>query len=68
MNKPGEATTTVAADTAEVPRRTTSVYLPVTLLDELDELADRMERSRTWIVEKAIRAWLDGRTADKQQQ
>lgn len=64
MNKPE----TAAADAADVPRRTTSVYLPVTLLDELDELADRMERSRTWIVEKAIRAWLDGRTADKQQQ
>lgn len=67
MNKPDTADA-AATDTAEVPRRTTSVYLPVDLLDELDELADRMERSRTWIVEKAIRAWLDGRAAGKQPQ
>jgi hypothetical protein len=48
------------ADTAaaDVPRRTTSVYLPIPLLDELDELADRLERSRTWIVEKAVREYL----------
>lgn len=40
------------------PRRTTSVYMPVSLLDELDELARKMRVSRTWLIEEATRDWL----------
>lgn len=39
-------------------RRTTSVYLPVELLDELDRIAAELERSRTWVIEKAVVEWL----------
>lgn len=53
---------TAAVSSGDVPRRTTSIYFPVPLLDELDELADRLERSRTWIVEKAVREWLAKQT------
>lgn len=40
------------------PRRTTSVYMPVSLLDELDKVARKMRVSRTWLIEEATRDWL----------
>jgi len=49
----------VAADEPESePRRTTSVYMPVWLLDELADMAREMRVSRTWIIEEATRDWL----------
>lgn len=47
------------ASTPDEQRRTTSVYLPVELLDELDGIARRMRVSRTWLIEDLVRRGLD---------
>lgn len=51
---------------ADTPRRTTSIYLPVTMLDELDAIAARLERSRTWVVEKAVIEWLEAHRQEEE--
>lgn len=67
MSKQNQTTSPAAApvttdpndvQTADIPRRTTSVYLPVTLLDELAEIAAEERRSRTFVIEEAVREWL----------
>lgn len=45
----------------EQRRRTTSVYLPVTMLEELDEIGREEHLSRTWLIEAAVRDWLKER-------
>ena len=43
------------------PAKTRSVtaHVPVELAERIDEIADRLERSRNWIVKQALAAWLD---------
>lgn len=36
-----------------------TAHLPVELVQRLDEYADRLERSRGWIVKEAVGAWID---------
>lgn len=38
---------------------TTHVPLALALADKVDQLALRMERSRGWVVEQALNAWVD---------
>jgi predicted transcriptional regulator len=36
-----------------------TAHVPLSLSRKVDELADRMERSRGWIVKQALAAWID---------
>lgn len=43
------------------PAKTRSVtaHVPVDLAIRVDEVAERLERSKNWIVKQALSAWLD---------
>jgi predicted transcriptional regulator len=36
-----------------------TAHLPVELANKVDELAERLERSKGWIVKQALAAWID---------
>ena len=36
-----------------------TAHLPLPLAEKIDELAERLERSRGWIVKQALTAWID---------
>ena len=36
-----------------------TAHVPVTLVEKIDLIAARMERSRGWIVKQALSAWVD---------
>lgn len=36
-----------------------TAHVPLPLADRIDQLAIRLERSRGWIVEQALSAWID---------
>jgi predicted transcriptional regulator len=36
-----------------------TAHVPITLARKIDELAERLERSRGWIVKQALNAWVD---------
>lgn len=38
--------------------RVLSAHVPVSLAEKVDQLADRIERSRGWIVKQALSAWI----------
>lgn len=37
-----------------------TAHLPVELVQKLDRYAERLERSRGWIVKEAVRDWIEG--------
>jgi predicted transcriptional regulator len=39
--------------------RSVTAHVPVELAERVDEVADRLERSKNWIVKQALSAWLD---------
>lgn len=39
--------------------RSVTAHVPVELAERVDEIADRLDRSRNWIVKQALAAWLD---------
>jgi predicted transcriptional regulator len=39
-----------------------TAHLPVGLVEQLDRFADRLERSRGWIVRQAVGDWIDRET------
>jgi predicted transcriptional regulator len=39
-----------------------TAHLPVDLVEQLDRFADRLERSRGWIVKQAVGDWIDRET------
>jgi len=39
--------------------RPVTAYLPIELVKKLDEYAERLERSRGWIVKEAVGGWID---------
>lgn len=39
--------------------RSVTAHVPVELAERVDEIADRLERSKNWIVKQALSAWLD---------
>jgi len=43
------------------PSKTRSVtaHVPVELAERVDKIAERLERSKNWIVKQALYAWLD---------
>lgn len=38
--------------------RVLTAHVPTDLADQVDQLADRLERSRAWIVKQALTAWI----------
>jgi predicted transcriptional regulator len=36
-----------------------TAHLPMALADKIDAMAERLERSRGWIMKQAIAAWMD---------
>ncbi len=36
-----------------------TAHVPLPLADKVDELAERLERSRGWIVKQALSAWVE---------
>lgn len=39
--------------------RPVTAHLPVDLVEKVDQYADRLERSRGWIVKQAVGDWID---------
>lgn len=39
--------------------RSVTAHIPVELAERVDEIAERLERSKNWIVKQALSAWLD---------
>ena len=38
--------------------RVLTVHVPVALAEQVDQLADRLERSRGWILKQALSSWI----------
>ncbi|MBY0511840.1 MAG: ribbon-helix-helix domain-containing protein [Rhodospirillaceae bacterium] len=36
-----------------------TAHIPLTLAKKVDKLAERLERSRAWIIKQALDAWVD---------
>ena len=36
-----------------------TAHIPVPLIDKLDHLAGRLERSRAWVIKQALSDWID---------
>ncbi len=36
-----------------------TAHVPIPLIDKVDQIAARMERSRGWVVKQALAAWVD---------
>jgi len=36
-----------------------TAHIPLPLAEKIDELAERLERSRGWIMKQALSAWID---------
>lgn len=65
MDKQPVTVTAAAPDDESVAKRTTSVYLPIPMLDELDEVAAEMDRPRTWVIQRAIEEWMARHRAEQ---
>lgn len=39
--------------------RVLTAHVPLPLAEKVDQMADRLERSRGWIIKQALSAWLD---------
>ncbi len=44
---------------ATAKTRSVTAHVPVELAERVDEIADRLDRSKNWIVRQALCAWLD---------
>jgi len=42
-----------------VETKVLTAHVPLTLAKKIDKLAERLERSRGWIVKQALSAWID---------
>ncbi|MEA0989034.1 ribbon-helix-helix domain-containing protein [Pseudomonas aeruginosa] len=45
--------------TAAKSTRSVTAHVPVELAERVDAIAERLERSKNWIVRQALSAWLD---------
>lgn len=39
--------------------RVVTAHVPVSLADKVDDYAERLERSKAWIVKQALTAWIE---------
>jgi predicted transcriptional regulator len=44
---------------AQMNTKVLTAHIPITLVEKVDQIAVRMERSRGWIVKQALSAWVD---------
>ena len=44
---------------APAKTRSVTAHVPVELAERVDEIAERLERSKNWIVKQALSAWID---------
>ncbi len=44
---------------AQAATKVLTAHIPLPLADKVDQLAQRLERSRGWIVKQALTAWID---------
>lgn len=45
--------------TAAAKSRSVTAHIPVQLAEQIDLMAERLERSKNWIIKQALIAWLD---------
>lgn len=43
----------------DVGTKVLTAHVPLSLAEKVDQMAERLERSRGWIVKEALYAWLD---------
>lgn len=43
---------------AKAETRVVTAHIPVSLAEKVDQAADRLERSRGWIMKQALSAWI----------
>ncbi|AGA90676.1 putative transcriptional regulator [Thioflavicoccus mobilis 8321] len=43
---------------AKVATRVLTAHVPMPLAEKVDQMADRLERSRGWIVKQALSSWI----------
>lgn len=43
---------------AKTDTRVLTAHVPIPMAEKVDELADRLERSRGWIVKQALSSWI----------
>ncbi|CAH0440321.1 CopG family ribbon-helix-helix protein [Ralstonia pseudosolanacearum] len=44
---------------AHLDTRVLTAHVPVQLAERVDQIAERLERSRGWIMKQALSAWID---------
>ena len=44
---------------AQTETKVVTAHIPVPLVDKIDKLASRLERSRGWIMKQALSAWVE---------
>lgn len=44
---------------AQTETKVLTAHVPLPLAEKVDQMANRLERSRGWIVKQALSAWLD---------
>jgi predicted transcriptional regulator len=44
---------------AQTETKVLTAHIPLPLVEKIDQLASRLERSRGWIVKQALTAWVD---------
>lgn len=44
---------------AHAETKTFTAHLPIPLVEKVDQLATRLERSRAWIMKQALSAWVE---------
>lgn len=44
---------------AQTGTKVLTAHVPLPLAEKVDQMAERLERSRGWIVKQALSAWLD---------
>jgi predicted transcriptional regulator len=45
--------------TQKVETKVLTTHVPLALAEKIDQMADRLERPRAWIVKQALAAWID---------
>jgi predicted transcriptional regulator len=43
----------------QVETKVLTTHVPLALAEKIDQMADRLERPRAWIVKQALAAWVD---------